>query len=166
MLFIRDIYKKKEFQMDFLEDIFERKHNRHNHGQHPDNHKKNDDDHHRPNRDYKDHDHKHYQQDELQQQKSGYEYYDKHHSDDNRYRSNDHHGLEYLRPIIEKILHNKPLLVSLSLIAAVLIIVCIALLFFLLPIIGQTFGYVDKNGIKGVIDIIMPVLDKLWKGQG
>jgi hypothetical protein len=164
MHFISDIYKKKEFQMDFLEDIFERKNSRHNRGRHYDGHEKHDDNHHRPNRDYQDHDYNHCQQDDHRQQKIGYEHHDKYHSDDNRYRSNDHQGLEYLRPIIEKTLQNKPLLIVLSLAAVGLIITCIVLLFFLLPIIGQTFGYVDKNGLKGVIDIIMPVLDKLWKG--
>jgi hypothetical protein len=95
--------------------------------------------------------------------------YDRH-DDQNQYDDREHeddrHGFEKFRPVITKILHNKPLLMGLAAGAGLLMLLLIGALFLLLPVIAKALGYVNQNGIKGVIDIILPILDRLWRGQG
>jgi len=51
---------------------------------------------------------------------------------------------------------NKKLLV----LAAVAVLVLLVLAaFFLLPLLGQVIDYVDKTGVKGVVD-------RVWQGEG
>jgi hypothetical protein len=94
------------------------------------------------------------------------DYHDNRNQYDDREYEDDRHGFENLQPIITKILHNKPLLIGLAIGAGLLLLLLIGALFLLLPVIAKALGYVNQNGIKGVIEIILPILDRLWRGQG
>jgi hypothetical protein len=90
------------------------------------------------------------------------------HHDEHGYE--DHHRghfkFELIRSIIKSLSHKKVLLAGALIICTIMIITGIALLWALFPLITKTVGYVETNGIKGVVDSILPFVDKLWKGNG
>lgn len=127
--------------MDFLEDLFERKNH---HGR----------------RDHHDHDaHNMYPRHD-----------DDHHHREQRYR-NDHHDkdshfdIERFRPILMKILQNKPLAIGLAVGGVVIFVIGLGLLVLLLPTIGQLFEAFSKHGLKGIIEGGEPIFERLWKGS-
>jgi hypothetical protein len=68
----------------------------------------------------------------------------------------DDDGLPDLSRIAQRLLANKKLLM----LAAVVLLAVVALAaVFLLPLLGQVIDYLDKHGIKGVID-------RVWQGLG
>jgi hypothetical protein len=95
--------------------------------------------------------------------------------DDHSYRQGDyryqggHHGhfkLELIRSIIKSLPHKKALLAGVLIIGIIVIITGVALLLALFPLITQALGYVEANGIKSIVDGVLPYVDKLWKGNG
>lgn len=83
-----------------------------------------------------------------------------HHREDERNRSHrngdDRRGDFDLEHVAERILANKKLLIVA---AVVLVVVLVLAAIFLLPLLGQAIDYVDKGGVKGV-------LDRVWQGSG
>ena len=98
------------------------------------------------------------------------------HHDDHSFRQGGHgyHGghhkghrkLELIRSIFQSLPHKKALLAGALIIGVIMLITGIALLWALFPLILQTVGYVEANGIKGIVDGVLPYVDKLWKGNG
>jgi hypothetical protein len=98
-----------------------------------------------------------------------------HHSDLNRgNRRHDvdgHHdyNIDSLRqylPLIKKIIANKPLLLTIAIGGGLLLIAAAALLVALLPTVSPAFDYVNKHGIRGIIETLMPFVNRIWNGQG
>jgi len=99
------------------------------------------------------------------------------HHDDQRFNYKDHHHhggghrhgsykLELLRSVLHSIPNRKTILTVALIACAVLLIIIAALLWAVFPLIMQAVGYVEENGIKGVVDSLLPYVDKLWKGNG
>ena len=98
------------------------------------------------------------------------------HSDDHAYRHGDshsyggyqhgHHKQEMILSILKALPHKKALLTGAVIICLVIIILGIALLWTIFPLITQAAGYVDANGIKGITDAVLPLIQKLWEGSG
>jgi hypothetical protein len=89
--------------------------------------------------------------------------------DQGRYNGDKHHGhggsamyLNYAR----KILRNKKLLAFLIIAAILALIIAILIGIWLLSLVGPALGLLEKNGIKGIVDALMPFLQKLWEGSG
>jgi hypothetical protein len=89
--------------------------------------------------------------------------------DHGRYNGDKHHGhggsamyLDYAR----KILRNKKLLFFLIIAALLALIIAILIGIWLLSLVGPALGLLEKNGIKGIVDALMPFLQKLWEGSG
>lgn len=73
--------------------------------------------------------------------------------EDSRYsrHRHDHRGGDFdLEHIARLVLANKKLVIAAAL---VLVVVIVLAAIFLLPLLGQVLGYVDKGGVKGVLDI-------------
>jgi hypothetical protein len=46
------------------------------------------------------------------------------------------------------------------------ILVLVALVVALIPLLSYAFDFVSNNGLKGVVDLIMGLAQKLWTGVG
>jgi hypothetical protein len=95
----------------------------------------------------------------------GHRHHHSHNDRDYDGHDRDHHGIERIGPIINQITRNKPLLFGLVACLFLLIIIVVGLFIAFLPVIGQILEYINKNGIKGILDPLLPVLERLWKGQ-
>ena len=72
--------------------------------------------------------------------------------------------------LAQKILSNKTILAVIVLMFLIIGIVGIWLIVSLLPYFGQVISTVGKileqQGIKGILETIMPLLQKIWEGAG
>jgi hypothetical protein len=92
-----------------------------------------------------------------------------HHNSSHNHHGGHHHShfkLELLRSVLRYLPHKKTLLVGALIICIVIFITGIALLWAIFPLITQAVGYVEANGIKSIVDTILPYVEKLWKGAG
>ena len=67
---------------------------------------------------------------------------------------------------LQQLLHNKTLLMLLGLLALLAIGLMVILVGYLLPLLPRLFGFLEANGLKGVIDQSLPFLMKIWGGTG
>lgn len=98
------------------------------------------------------------------------------HHDDHRFGPMDyhHHGghphgsykLELLRSVLRSLPHKKTILTVAVIASVALLIIGVALLWALFPLFTQVVGYVEANGIKSIVDGLLPYVEKLWKGNG
>lgn len=65
--------------------------------------------------------------------------------------------------VLQQLLHNKTLLMLLGLLALGVMVI---LLGYLLPLLPRLFGFLETNGLKGVVDQSLPFLMKIWGGTG
>jgi len=63
-------------------------------------------------------------------------------------------------------MNNKSLLVILSVSAIILIVLVVVLIIVLMPLIMNMIGVVQQNGLKGIVESIGPVLERIWSGSG
>lgn len=75
------------------------------------------------------------------------------------------HNLMYLE-LAKKIFQNKTLLMLLLAFLIISFVVVIWLISLVIPLLGQLLSTVEKNGIKGAVEVISPYLLKLWEGAG
>jgi hypothetical protein len=68
--------------------------------------------------------------------------------------------------MLVRVLQNKQLLIVLSIAAIILLIGFVAAIIMAMPILYQMFALLEKNGIKGIIDSALPIINKLWEGSG
>jgi hypothetical protein len=73
---------------------------------------------------------------------------------------------EMIRLIAGQVLRNKPLLAGLAVAAVLLVVIGIAIIAAAFPLLLKLIGYVEQNGLKGIIDFLMPFLKKSWEGNG
>jgi hypothetical protein len=69
------------------------------------------------------------------------------------------------RMILSKVLQNKQLLIGLAVAAIFLFVLVVAAFFMLLPILFKMLAVLEKNGLKGVFDSVLPILTKIWEGK-
>jgi|JFJP01.1.fsa_nt_gi hypothetical protein len=78
------------------------------------------------------------------------------------YRSNHiNYKLQYFLEYLKKSRKLKlAILITIILILAILI----AAIVILLPIISKLIGFVDQNGVQGIVEALTDFLNKLWRG--
>jgi hypothetical protein len=104
----------------------------------------------------------------------GRRYYDEHDRDrddehDHEYSYGHGHGLgdlHRMKYLAEKILRNKTLLVVLLIAVVIVLILAIWLVILFLPLIGKVLNFIMKNGLAGVYDYLLKILNGLLKGTG
>ena len=87
---------------------------------------------------------------------------------DGRYRKaqfSRHHKMQTMLRTFKSHPHKKALLVGAALLSFLALATCILLLFALIPIVKKGMEYIDINGIKGILDGVLPYIDKIWKGN-
>lgn len=99
----------------------------------------------------------------------------KHNRHSERY-GRDHRRAEYgddrnvyynpLMDLAKKLLLNKAILAGIALIILMIGAVAIWLIITLLPYLGQVISMAEKQGIKGILEMITPFLQKIWEGAG
>ena len=99
--------------------------------------------------------------------------YSDHYRDDNRYADYGHERRGHYNPLLElaqKLFHNKAILAVLIVMILVFGAIGIWLIVALLPYLGQVITkagkMLEQEGIKGILETIMPLLQKIWEGAG
>ena len=77
-----------------------------------------------------------------------------------------HFGPDLVRSALNRLVHNKTLLAILAGIVLLIAIAAIALVVSLLPLFSKGWAYISQNGLKGVFDFILPLINRLWEGGG
>jgi hypothetical protein len=88
------------------------------------------------------------------------------HTDSRWHKGHDNHKIDLARSIIKALPHKKALLAGALIISAIVLTSVIGLLWFILPLMAQAVGYVEANGIRGLVDAVLPFAEKLWSGNG
>jgi len=98
----------------------------------------------------------------------------KHNRHSDKY-GHDHHakygyeGRGHYNPLLnlaQKLLRNKAILAGIVLTILIIGAVGIWLIVTLLPYLGQVITMAEKQGIKGIMETITPLLQKIWEGTG
>ncbi|MRR15354.1 MAG: hypothetical protein EG826_02730 [Deltaproteobacteria bacterium] len=84
------------------------------------------------------------------------------------HRGHDHrrHKMRMFLPFVRSLRQKRFLLAGVVLLGVVVFALMIMLLLAFIPLIRQGLTYVDANGIKGILDALLPYIDKIWKGNG
>jgi hypothetical protein len=96
---------------------------------------------------------------------------DRHHGhDQDRYyrdgRSGEHRGIEDVRGILRALPNKKVLIITMAIIALSVIVLGGVLLWALFPFVAKGLAYVKQDGVQGLLNQIVPVLQGIWKGSG
>jgi hypothetical protein len=75
-------------------------------------------------------------------------------------------GPDLVRSALNRLVRNKTLLVILAGIVLLITVASIALVVALLPLFSKGWAYISQNGLKGVFDFILPLINRLWEGGG
>jgi len=84
-----------------------------------------------------------------------------------------HHGtyrhvayrLALLRMMLRALPHRRAFLAAALVLCIVVLVSGIALLWALIPFAAQALGHVEANGIKGVVDSVLPLAERIWTGN-
>jgi hypothetical protein len=77
-----------------------------------------------------------------------------------------HFGSDLVHFALNRLVRNKTLLAILAGIVLLIFITAIALVVVLLLLFSKGIVYISQNGIKGVFDFILPLINRLWAGGG
>jgi hypothetical protein len=124
-----------------LLDIFEGKRDKHRNGHYQKDRRYRDDDYNKLHGKYDKHDNRQYE------------------VDDKDYRSHKHENP--VQQIMSILMANKKMLIAAIIGGTVLLGVAIFILISLLPMISPIFENINKNGVKGVVDSALPIVNKL-----
>jgi uncharacterized membrane protein len=70
-------------------------------------------------------------------------------------------------PFVGRLLKSgKKLLWVLAGLTAIMILAVVALAVALIPLFSQVFDYFSQNGIKGAVDMLTGLLQRIWEGSG
>lgn len=98
-----------------------------------------------------------------------------------KYHDDDHHGygyrddrrsghhddlMNYFESCARSILHNKLLMILLALALVLVLVIAIVLIVLFYPFLVKLWGFLLDNGLKGIIDLVQPILNLIWQGQG
>lgn len=84
------------------------------------------------------------------------------------FRDSAHHGrdqTQMYREYAQKILANKPLLIGLCVAAVFLLLFVLIAGLIILSALAPLLGYVNENGVKGIVETILALLQKIWLGN-
>ena len=99
------------------------------------------------------------------------EYHHDRHHDDHTFRHGKphhqgHYNMEMLRSIFQSLPHKKALLTGVIIVSVLALIIGLSLVWALFPLLAKFVGYVEVNGIQGLVDTLLSFAQKLWKGNG
>lgn len=86
---------------------------------------------------------------------------DRHHTG---YGDESHGHYNPLLELAQKYLHNKAIIAGIVLTILIIFALGIWLLVTLMPYLSQVFSIVEKQGIKGILETITPLLQRIWEG--
>jgi hypothetical protein len=81
-------------------------------------------------------------------------------------RDSRHVGMDFMRGMLIRVVHNKALLVIAAVILVAVVIAAVAVVSALFPLASKFIGSIDQIGIKGALDTLLPMIKKLWGGTG
>lgn len=88
------------------------------------------------------------------------------HTDSRWHKGHPNYKIDLARSIIRALPHKKALLAGALVIFAIVLASAVGLLWFTLPLMVQFAGYVEANGIRGIVEAVLPFAEKIWSGNG
>jgi len=85
------------------------------------------------------------------------------------HEGNGNGGYGHYNPLLsiaKKILRNKMLLAAVVLTILVIGVIGVWIIITMLPYLGQGLALAEKQGIKGILEMMPPFLQKIWEGAG
>ena len=81
---------------------------------------------------------------------------------------NSHHNfsIKLFLPYLKQIIGNKKILVLIIALGVLCLIIAVVGIIILVPLLMHAFDYIDKNGVKGLIDLSQTIIDRLINGSG
>ncbi len=67
---------------------------------------------------------------------------------------------------LQYLLGNKRLLLVIGVVLVFLLLLVIGAIIFLLPMFGKLLGLVEAKGIQGLLDSVLQIAEKIWRGAG
>ncbi len=86
-----------------------------------------------------------------------------------RHARSHHHDSDhyfFLLDLIKKVLRNRFILFLIIFLLAAFIAIAICFLAALIPLLNKLLSIVEKQGIKGIVEIIALFLQRIWEGSG
>lgn len=84
---------------------------------------------------------------------------------DSRYPYYGHDNSHGLSKILLKIKNNKKLKLLILFAVVLILVAVVALIIVLLPLIMKLVNYISQNGLQGLLDYLLGLADKIWKGS-
>lgn len=84
---------------------------------------------------------------------------------DSRYPYYGHDNSFSLSKILLKIKNNKKLKLLVLFAVLLILVIVVALIIVLMPLILKLVNYISQNGLQGLIDYVLGLVDKIWKGS-
>jgi hypothetical protein len=84
----------------------------------------------------------------------------------NRYGDEKYVHYNPLLDLVKKLLRNKAILAGIVLTMLIIAAVGMWLIATILPYLGQVISMADAQGMKGILEAIKPLLQKIWEGSG
>ncbi len=117
---------------------------------------------------------KHHKHGHHHDDRERYHGHDDHHHDDydhghHHYYGGHHHGLyklELIRSLLHSLPHKRALLTAAIILCVIALIVGIAVLWALFPLFMKLLGYVEVNGIQGILNTLLSFAQLFWQGKG
>ncbi len=115
----------------------------------------------------KHHKHGHHRHDRYDDHDGYYRNDDHHH--DHHYYGGHHHGLyklELIRSLLRSLPHKRALLTLAVALCLFALVIGIAVLWALFPLFLKLVGYVETNGIQGILNTLLSIAQLFWQGKG
>jgi len=77
----------------------------------------------------------------------------------------DSDPLEMVGSFARSIMHSKPLMIILALGLVVVSVITVILIVLFYPFLLKVWHFFVNNGLKGILDLIQPILSLIWQGK-
>ncbi len=74
--------------------------------------------------------------------------------------------MEVFGSFARSIVHNKLFMMIFALSLVLVLVIAVVLIVLFYPVLLKLWNYLLNNGLKGVIDLIQPILNLVLQGQG
>lgn len=96
---------------------------------------------------------------------SNYRYQERSGYDQNIHQSYRNKHLNYkLQHFLEYVKNSRKLKLAILIVIMLILAILIAAILILLPLISKLIGFIDQNGVQGIVEALTDFLNKLWRG--
>lgn len=86
------------------------------------------------------------------------------HNHRHSHHDSHHLGMSLLISGLKRISRSRTLILFIIMVLILILIAFVALLAMLWPLLGKLITYISLNGIKGVVDFLTALINRIWEG--